>query len=279
MKRAKFSPQGRCYIDHLEMNRKISMQLQHYHDSYEIYLQLGGKRYVFFDDVCYILERGDMFILKPFEIHYAESREFDHYSRYVINFQPEVLKSLLTDSEIHMLLEEKLRQNVVRLSDKEQEDMLDAFKRAEEYSKGTGFLSDKLTTASVAQLVVKALGYSGKKSDINGGKIHPQVAAALSYINERYRETISIDDISAAVHMSRYHLSRMFHEATGATVMEYLGNVRLTRVHTMLINTDMALEEIAAETGFGSAKNLTRSFKIRYGVPPREFRKLNKSKP
>lgn len=38
------------------------MSVQHYHDAYEIYFQLEGKRYVFLDNICYTLKRGDVAI-------------------------------------------------------------------------------------------------------------------------------------------------------------------------------------------------------------------------
>ena len=34
----------------------------HNHDGYEIFLMLGGKRYLFYDNICFTLERGDMAI-------------------------------------------------------------------------------------------------------------------------------------------------------------------------------------------------------------------------
>ena len=45
------------------------MSVQHYHDTYEIYLQLSGKRYLFYDNTCYTLERGDLRLTKVHSNH------------------------------------------------------------------------------------------------------------------------------------------------------------------------------------------------------------------
>lgn len=276
MKGTAFSPHEGIYIQHLKTSKKNDMPVQHYHDAYEIYLQLAGKRYFFFDNICYILERGDMLILKPFDIHYAESRESEYYERYVLNFQSDVLNSVLSKEEAYILLEEKLNQCVVHLSEEQTGELFEYYSRADEYTKQTGFLSGKLQSSAVLQLVVKALSYTDNNFALKGEKVSSQIIDALRYMNKHYKEIISLDDISEAAHMSKYYLCRKFRDVTGATVLEYLDNVRLTRVHNLLVNETMTLDEIAEETGFSSAVNLSRVFKKVYGVSPREFRKNNR---
>lgn len=127
-----------------------------------------------------------------------------------------------------------------------------------------------------APLQVYAAECTENKEVREGHTIEPHIISALKYINKNYKENISLDDISQAVHMSKYYFCRNFHEATGATALEYLNNVRFTKVHNLLINTSMTIDEIASGTGFMSAVNLTRAFKKVYGMAPREFRKLNR---
>ena len=66
---------------------------------------------------------------------------------------------------------------------------------------------------------------------------------------------------------------RLFKRTTGPTALGYLHNIRLARVHNLLLNTIMTLDEIAWETGFTTTVTLARVFKAAYGVAPREFRK------
>ncbi|MGM9937914.1 MAG: helix-turn-helix domain-containing protein [Candidatus Ornithomonoglobus sp.] len=249
------------------------MPVQHYHDAYEIYLQLDGKRYLFYDNICYTLERGDMFIFKPFEIHYAESKDVDYYERYVLNFQADALRIVLNDEELHLLLDEKIHSCVVHLSPEDTEDILGYFERADAYSKQSGFLAEKLLCSAVLQLIMKAAAHTADSTEAAGERVASQVITVMNYINKHYKENIDLDKLSAVACMSKYYFCRKFHETTGATALEYLNNIRLTKVHTLLINTSMTIDEIASQTGFVSAVNLTRAFKKVYGMAPREFRK------
>lgn len=52
VKETAFSPHTDLYVQYMELSEKNNMSVQHYHDAYEIYLQLSGKRYLFHDDNC-----------------------------------------------------------------------------------------------------------------------------------------------------------------------------------------------------------------------------------
>lgn len=275
MKATAFSPHDGIYIQRLKTNQKHNMPVQHYHDAYEIYLQLDGKRYLFYDNICYTLERGDMAIFKPFDIHYAESREADYYERYVLNFQEDVLNSILSESELHFLFE-KINGCVIHLNEEQTAELCEYFKRTEEYSKQNGFFARKLLNTAVFQLILKTMEYTDGSLVVTGKQIEPNIIKALRYIDKHYTNNISLDDIAEKAHMSKFYFCRKFHSTTGATVLEYLNNVRLTKVHNLLLSTQMSIDEIAASTGFSSAVNLTRAFKKVYGKSPRDFRKLKK---
>jgi len=276
MKVSAFSPQGGVYISYLKRNRKHNMSVQHYHDGYEIYLQIDGKRYLFYDNNCCTLSRGDVVVLRPFDLHYSQSREFEYYERYVLNFREEILSSVLSKSEFNFLIE-KLQSGVIHLDEEQMQNLCGYFNRIEEYSKSKGFCCEKLLNTSVFQLVLKILEYKNESASVPGTQPESEIITALKYINKNYTENISLDDIATATHISKFHFCRKFRKATGATVLEYLNNVRLTRVHNLLLNTDTSISEIAVQTGFSSALNLSRAFKKVYGRSPREFRKLNKN--
>lgn len=67
MKRTAFSPHDDIYVNYIKETKRHDSRVQHYHDEYEIYFQIQGKRYIFFDNMCYALKRGDMLILSAEE--------------------------------------------------------------------------------------------------------------------------------------------------------------------------------------------------------------------
>ena len=275
MKRTAFSSHNDLYINYLKSENKHNVSVQHYHDTYEIYLQLSGKRYLFYDNTCYTLERGDLAIFAPFDIHYAESRESDYYERYVVNFRLEDMSKILDSGEFH-LLKQKINPCVVHLTEDRTQKVFELIKRVDEYYNRKGLFSDKLVYLAMLQLFVYVAECIDDETATDGEKISPQIIEVMKYINKHYAEDLNLDNISDIACMSKYHLCRKFKEATGATLLQYINNVRLTKVHSMLINTDMPIEEIAECTGFSSSMQLTRVFKSVYNIPPRTFRKNQK---
>lgn len=276
MKRTAFSPHDNCYVNYLNSSQKHDMPVQHYHDAYEIYLQLTGRRYLFYHNICYTLEPGSLAIFRPFELHYAESREVTDYARCVVNFRSDVLRLLLSEEELSLLLG-KLTPCVIQLN-KEQTDKLEQRVRLTEYATHqSGFLADKLLASALLQLVMSVIQYTAKTPPAKGQTIAPEIITALQYIQTHYQETLSLDELAEMVHLSKYYFCRLFHRTTGATVFEYLNNFRLTRVHHLLLYTQLSIEKIAKETGFSTAASLTRTWKKTYPLPPREFRKQYKA--
>lgn len=272
MKNTSFIPFDNVFIEYIKNDKKNNMNSQHYHDSYEIYLQMSGRRYLFYDDICHNILPHDLVIFKPFDIHYTESRDIDFYERYVVNFKSEVLKCFLTDAELNILFE-KLNSGVIHLDNNSYRQVYTCFTQTDEYSRRHGFLSEKLMYSAIFQLVTLVSELNKQDSTDDNSKIPYEIRCAIHYINTHYAENITLDAVSETVHMSKYHFCRMFHYATGATFTEYLSNVRLTKVHMFMTKTKLSLAEIAEKTGFSSAANLSRVFKNTYKLSPREFRK------
>lgn len=275
MYRKVFSPHNEVYVQHIKSTEKHNMSVWHYHDAYEIYLALDGKRYVFYDNMCYTLQRGDIAIFKPFDIHYAQSGEFDYYERYVVNFNPEELCTILDNTEIN-LIKEKILPTVTHLNEEQTKCMLGYLEKLEIFSQKNGMFSLKLLHTALFQLIMYVIECC-TESDCAVGESVPQcIIDAIGYIKKNYMNIRSVDEIAESVKISKFHLCRTFKQAMGATIFEYLNNVRLTKVHNLLINTDETMEDISIKTGFSTSVNLARNFKKIYGMPPSDFRKANR---
>lgn len=272
-----YFPFDNFYINYIQNSKKHDMKVQHYHDTYEFYLQTSGERYIFLDDVCYTITRGDLIIFKPFDLHFAESREVDYYERYVMNFHPQKLSFLLNDNEIKLLFE-KLDSCVIHLNEEHFQTILSDFKKADIYYNKKGIFSEKLLYTTIFQMII-TIGDLIATTTANTNKNMPSVIMnAINYINKHYHENLDLDLISEVVGMSKFHFSRLFHRTTGATFLEYLYNIRLTKVHKLLIESNLTLQKIADKTGFTSSAHLSRTFRKVYQQSPREFKKSARQK-
>lgn len=103
-----------------------------------------------------------------------------------------------------------------------------------------------------------------------GQKILP----ALSYINENYKEDISLTDISARLGFNESYFCRVFKQSTGATFTEYLNFVRICKAEKLLRAQDLSILDISSEVGFASVSYFNRIFKKYRSCSPSYYRNL-----
>ncbi|WNI20499.1 AraC family transcriptional regulator [Streptomyces sp. ITFR-16] len=107
-------------------------------------------------------------------------------------------------------------------------------------------------------------------------RIEHMVERAVQIIRERYAEPLSLDDISRAVLVSKFHLLRIFDQFTGVTPGRFLSAVRLDEAKRLLRNSDLGVATIACRVGYSSTGSFTRRFTESVGVPPTRYRRLSR---
>lgn len=105
---------------------------------------------------------------------------------------------------------------------------------------------------------------------------HGSLQTVIEYINSHVSEEISIDKISKACYISKYHLCRIFKKRMGLTVMEYILETRLTMAKELLQHGEIGITEIALTCGFCSPSYFSRVFKSHHGISPRQYTKTVK---
>lgn len=104
------------------------------------------------------------------------------------------------------------------------------------------------------------------------------VRSARRIIDSCYGESLTLDELSARVGRSKYHLSRAFRECYEVTPGAYLITVRLTRAKELLAETNLPVREIGERVGFPNNAYFTSLFKKRFGCPPGEYRMLQRNR-
>jgi AraC family transcriptional regulator, carnitine catabolism transcriptional activator len=105
----------------------------------------------------------------------------------------------------------------------------------------------------------------------------PFVARALEMIAAGSDGTLHGKDIAAAVGLSERQLQRRFAAATGTSLGRSIAEGRMGRAHQLVQQTDMPVTEIALACGFGSPEHFSRSYRQRFGRPPRTDRRQSLS--
>ena len=83
--------------------------------------------------------------------------------------------------------------------------------------------------------------------------------------------TLSVDDLAAAMNLSRVQLYRKVKAISGSSPIELLRTARLNRGYQLLIQTNKTVSEIAYEIGFTAPSYFTRCFKNEFGISPSDL--------
>ena len=99
------------------------------------------------------------------------------------------------------------------------------------------------------------------------------LAPLLTWMREHLAEEQPVKVLARRAAMSERTFARRFAAETGTTPGKWLLAQRLHHARTLLESTDVAIENVAARSGFGSAALLRHHFGTHVGVAPAEYRR------
>lgn len=99
------------------------------------------------------------------------------------------------------------------------------------------------------------------------------VTEMMRFIEEHALDTFMIEDVADTVNLSISRAVHVFKEHTGKTMIEYAQSIRLSAALNQMKYTNMTLDHIAENCGFGNYPYFHRVFKKAYGQSPGKFRR------
>ncbi|MEI2579918.1 GlxA family transcriptional regulator [Scytonema sp. PRP1] len=103
--------------------------------------------------------------------------------------------------------------------------------------------------------------------------LHPGVHQVQNWLAEHAMESVSLAELAHIANMSVRSFSRAFKNVTGLTPVQYQQRLRLEVAATLLQNSDLSIEAIAARCGFDDARHFRRLWQRQFGVSPAATRK------
>lgn len=100
------------------------------------------------------------------------------------------------------------------------------------------------------------------------------IRIAKKYVQEHYREPITLEDVCVATGFSVSYFSVLFKKETGEGFAKYLTSVRIDRAKELLQETDLPIAEICREVGYSDVKHFVQLFRKATGLNPGQYRKL-----
>lgn len=101
----------------------------------------------------------------------------------------------------------------------------------------------------------------------------PHMTEAIRYLEENFREDISLAEIASSVGLCETYFSRLFSKTIGIPYTHYLINLRLGEAKKLLQKTDWTVTKIATDVGFKSLPYFNLVFRKSEKCSPIQYRK------
>ncbi len=128
---------------------------------------------------------------------------------------------------------------------------------------------ETLFIQGLADLIARyaELGAAADLSENDGA-----VQRTKAHLAANLTKKVSLDTLSEVAHLSRYHLLRVFQDATGLPPHAYQNQLRVD-LGKKLLADGMAISRAAVEAGFVDQSHFSRVFKQYTGATPRQYQK------
>ncbi|WP_127532214.1 response regulator transcription factor [Paenibacillus kobensis] len=121
---------------------------------------------------------------------------------------------------------------------------------------------------------VWTIGFGEEEAQARNGhsNMHPSIAKAIGYMQERLNEPMSMREVAQYVHLSPSYFSALFKDVTELTFSDYMIRLRHRRAKELLVKSELDILQIADEIGYQSSSYFIRVFRELEGVTPGQFR-------
>jgi two-component system response regulator YesN len=117
-----------------------------------------------------------------------------------------------------------------------------------------------------------ALRAVSKVHEYNDNNMKLLIRKAVDYINEHYKEDVTLNKVADHIYVSSFYISRMFKKEIGINFVDYLNDLRINKAKELLQDISYKTYEVAEAVGIANSHYFSKLFKKHVGVTPSEYR-------
>ena len=246
--------------------------LAHWHNEVEILYVTSGTYNIGINDESRVLREGEFVIASSDDIHYFDAPPSSTHVLLIL--RPDFIGCLggwpqevrfRTPFITQEILADVPSDALARM-DKIFRTLPDEFNEKgphfEAYIKG---LLYELTALMLRHLPTVPLDKKLKSRHLNKTKT---LQTILDFLEQNYKNDVNLDDLATQLHISPFHLARVFRTITGMNFKTFINNFRLEKADQLLHSTRDSITKVAFSCGFGSVRTFNRVYKANKGHPP-----------
>ncbi len=252
----------------------VPPQPDHFHRYYEVFYLLSGQCRFLLKDTIYSLEKGDLVLIAPGELHHSIYSPDIICDVVFIYFKEDFLLPNLFSSKdsVGPFVPKSFMGSVPTLYQEEFHSIL-----AKMLSENLQIdeLSPSFMTCQLNELLLLLTRHSvltEKEPELINAK-EAEIMLATKYIYKNFQKPLTLAEVARVSNLSPTYFSKKFKATTGMGFKEYLNYIRLKHASAALLTTSNTITDIALEYGFNDCNYFKDLFKKVYGKSPREFRK------
>lgn len=252
----------------------------HDHDFFEIAVIASGKGRHGFSGMVLPVEAGDVFVVKPGEIHsWKETQELDLLNIMISDLEaiPELLQLRAHPAfDAIFFHEPKLRNQQkgrgrLHLNLAGLNEVLNLERRLEHalHRQEQPFpLIARLVFLNLVSLLCESYMAAPQEEQ----RTALRIAEAVRHLEVHFADPPSHEELAAITHSSVPNFYRLFRAATGTTPSSYVNQLRLREAGRLLRQSSQAITEIAYSVGFADSNYFSKIFHKYQGMSPSQFR-------
>ncbi|MBR6381358.1 MAG: response regulator [Lachnospiraceae bacterium] len=97
------------------------------------------------------------------------------------------------------------------------------------------------------------------------------VKQAVSYMEQHYKEKLTLTDVAEKVYVSHWHLSKLLN-STGKSFSDVLNEIRIEKAKELMEDSSLHIADISDRVGFADTAHFSRVFKKYTGMSANEYR-------
>ena len=254
------------YLDSMERHGDFQA---HFHNIYEIYYFIEGDADYIVEGKQYPLVPNSLLLLAPHAVHGVKINNPTRYKRFTIHFNADLIS---IDRRSFLLSafpdNASSRNHSVFYQDVGHFNLYPFFKALTDCNTLPPSLADKLRPvyieALLAQLVIMCSTLNHSDDHFVPSKM---VVNITNYISEHISQPITLDVLCDHFFISKVHLNRIFRNAVGTTVFDYIAYKRIG-IAQHLLQMGIPAKEAALQVGYNDYSTFYRAYKKITGHSP-----------
>ena len=250
----------------------------HFHPETEITEILSGEMYYQANGRVFVLCRGDMIFVNDGVMHAGWQKKEEKCRYRTLNFAT-VMVSGHENSRIEqryvlpLLRDFPMPFLLMRAGDSAMGPAAEAAREAFRLSEAREDGYELLVKAALCRFWYGLYTAAKEREPILPDRNAEYVKRAISLMEARYAERLTLLDLARACGLSRSEFCRTFRKYTGRTPFEYLQHLRVRRSLRLLTDRELPVTEVAARAGFSGASYYAEVFRRFLGMSPTEYRR------